>query len=139
MMLLPALSIEREETPLEKVVVPIVPLALLSLAKGVVVGFIGAGNFVFVPLLIYVLKVPTRIAIGSNLVIAVVSTLSGFLGKLLTGQIPFFMTLAVVVGAGLGALGGEWSHSRVSPRVLCYVYAGVIGVVAVGVWITLLS
>ena len=72
---------------------------------GIVVGFLGAGNFVFVPLLIYILRVPTRIAIGSNLVIAVLSTSSGFLGKLLTGQIPFLMTLAVVIGAGLGGPG----------------------------------
>jgi len=138
MMLLPGPSIDREMIPVERVVVPLIPLAVLSLAKGAVVGFIGAGNFVFVPLLIYVLKVPTRIAIGSNLVIAVFTTVSGFLGKLLTGQIPFLMTVAVVTGAGVGALGGEWSHGRVSPRVLRYVYAGVIGLVAVRIWITLL-
>src|SRR3989338_755825 len=54
------------------------------------------GLFLIFPLLIYVLKVPTRIAIGSNLVIAVLSTSSGFLGKLLTGQIHFLMAFAVV-------------------------------------------
>jgi hypothetical protein len=62
----------------------------------------------------------------------------GFLGKLLTGQIPFLMTLAVVTGASLGALGGEWSHGRVSIGVLHYVYAGVIGLVALRIWISLL-
>ncbi len=139
MMFLPEPSGDREETPVEKVIVPMVPLAVLSSAKGVVVGFLGAGNFLFVPLLIYVLKLPTRIAIGSNLVIAVFTTFSGFVGKLLTGQIPFLMALAVVIGAGLGALAGEWSHRRVSPPVLRYVYAGVIGLVAVRIWITILS
>ena len=139
MMFLPEPSGDREQIPVESVVVSLVPLALLSCATGVVVGFLGAGNFVFVPFLIYVLKVPTRIAIGSNLVIAVLSTFSGFLGKLLTGQIPLLMTLAVVIGAGVGALSGERSHGRVSPHVLRYVYAVVIGVVAVRIWITLLS
>jgi uncharacterized membrane protein YfcA len=139
MMFLPVPSLEREKTPVEQLVVPLLPLAVLSFVKGVVVGFLGAGNFIFVPLLIYVLKVPTRIAIGSNLVIAVLTTFLGFLGKLLTGQIPFLMTLAVVIGAGLGALGGERSHGRVSPRALRYAYAAVIGVVAVRIWITLLS
>jgi uncharacterized membrane protein YfcA len=56
--------------------------------KTAVVGFLGAGNFIFVPVQIYVLKVATRIAIGSNLVIAVLSTFSGFLGKLITGRFP---------------------------------------------------
>jgi len=138
MMLLPVSSREQEEIPLEKVVVPYVPLAFLSLAKGAVVGFIGAGNFVFVPLLIYVLKVPTRIAIGSNLVIAVFTTVSGFLGKLLTGQVPFFMAVAVISGAALGALIGERSHGQASPRVLRYVYAGVVGLVGIRIWLTLL-
>ena len=120
-------------------VVPPLPVALLSLVIGGVVGFIGAGNFIFVPLLIYLLNVPTRIAIGSNLVITVLSSLSrAFLGKILTGQIAFFMTLTVMIGAGLGALGGEWSHGRVSPRVLRYVYAAVVGVVTATVWISIL-
>lgn len=139
MMFLPGPSADQEELQSEKVVVAPTPLALLSGATGIIVGFLGAGNFLFVALLIYVLKVPTRIAIGSNLVIAALSTFSGFLGKLLIGQIPFLMALAVVIGAGLGALAGEWSHSRVSPRVLRYTYAAVIGVVAIRVWITLLS
>ena len=138
-MFLPGPSLEREQIPLSKLVVPLSPLAVLSSMTGVVVGFLGAGNFIFVPLLIYVLKVPTRIAIGSNLAIAVLSTFSGFLGKIITGQIPFLMALAVVMGAGVGALGGEWSHGRVSPLVLRYVFAGVIGLVAVRIWITLFN
>ena len=48
------------------------------------------------------------------------------------------MALAVVIGASVGALAGERSHGQVSPRVLRYVYAGVVGVVAVRIWITLL-
>ena len=139
MMFLQRLSEDRENVPIEKVIVPLGPVAALSVMTGVVVGFLGAGNFVFVPLMIYVLKVPTRIAIGSNLVIALFSTFSGFLGKLVTGQIPFLMALAVVIGAGLGALGGEWSHGRVSASVLRYIYVVVVGLVAIRTWITILS
>ncbi|MCZ6622985.1 MAG: sulfite exporter TauE/SafE family protein [Deltaproteobacteria bacterium] len=139
MMFFPRPSADQEDFPVERVVVPLIPLGILSGAKGIIVGLLGAGNFVFVPLMIYVLKVPTRIAIGSNLVIAVLTTFSGFLGKLITGQIPFLMALPVVLGACLGALGGEWSHGRVSPEGLRYIYAAVIGTVALRVWITLLS
>ncbi len=139
MMFLPRPSEDQEDFPVEKVVVPLIPLGILSGVKGVIVGFLGAGNFIFVPLMIYVLKVPTRIAIGSNRVIAVLTTVSGFLGKLVTGQIPFLMALPVVLGACLGALGGEWSHGRVSPEGLRYIYAAVIGTVALRVWITLLG
>ncbi len=138
MMFSPPLSLEQEQIPLEEVVVPIVPLALLSCVTGVAIGLQGSGNLVFVPLLIYVFKVPTRIAIGSSLFIAMLNTFSGFLGKLVTGQIPFSMALAVVIGASFGALAGEQAHRRVSPRVLRYVYAGVIGLVGMRVWLTLL-
>jgi len=139
MMFLPAPSIHREETPVEKVVVPLVPLSFFSCAIGIAVGFLGAANFVFIPLLIYILKVPTRIAIGSTLFIAMLNTASGFLGKLLTGQIPLLMALAVVIGACVGALGGERVHSRVSSRLLRGLFAGTVGVIALRIWITLLS
>lgn len=138
-MFLPGLPKDREELSVEKVVVSIIPLTCISSAVGLVVGLLGAGNFLFVPLLIYVLRIPTRITIGSSLAIHVFNTLAGFLGKLLTGQIPYLLTLAVIVGGSLGALAGERSHSRASPRVLRYVYATVVGVVAVRIWITLLS
>ena len=85
---------------------------MLAGLTGTVVGFLGAGNFLFVPLLIYVLKVPIRMAIGSNLIIAVLSTFSGFVGKLLTGQVPFLMALAVV----LGAVWGLWAVRGVTAR-----------------------
>ena len=139
MMFLPVPPVERELIPVGEVIVPLFPLASLSSATGIVVGLLGAGNFVFVPLLIYILKVPTRISIGSNLVIAVLSTFAGFMGKLITGQIPLLMALAVVIGASVGALGGARVHSRVSLRLLRYVYAGMVGVIALRIWLTLLS
>jgi uncharacterized protein len=137
-MFLPGPSAEREETASDKITIPSVSLGALSIAVGVVVGFLGAGNFLFVPLLIYVLKIPTRITIGSSLAIHVLNGLAGFLGKLVTGQVPILMTLAIVIGAGLGAVAGEKSHSRVSPKALRYAYAGVIAIVAARVWLTLL-
>ncbi|MBI2088176.1 MAG: sulfite exporter TauE/SafE family protein [Deltaproteobacteria bacterium] len=138
MMFLPAPSVERELLPPGKVNVPTLPLAAIACVTGVVVGLLGAGNFVFVPLLIYVFQVPTRIAIGSSLFIAMVNTLSGFLGKLLTGQISLLLSLIVISGAALGALAGERTHGFFSPRALRYLYAGMVGIIMVRVWISLL-
>jgi uncharacterized membrane protein YfcA len=92
-----------------------------------------------VPLLIYLLKMPTRISIGSSLVIFVINGFAGFLGKLVTGQIPWLLTLAIIAGASLGALAGEKCHSQVSPKVLRYAYAGIIAVVALRIWTTILG
>ena len=138
-MFLPAPSAKREEANIDSIAIPSAALGAIALAVGVVVGLLGAGNFMFVPLLIYVLKIPTRISIGSSLVIYVVNAFSGFLGKLVTGQIPFLMTIAIIAGASLGAFTGEKCHSQVSPKVLRYAYAGIIAIVAIRIWATILS
>lgn len=137
-MFLPGPSAEREEAPIDTVNVPAVSLGVIAASIGVVVGLLGAGNFLFVPLLIYVLRIPTRITIGSSLVIHVLNGFAGFTGKLITGQVPFLMTIAVIIGASLGAIAGEKMHSRASPKVLRYAYAGIIAVVALRIWSTLL-
>jgi uncharacterized membrane protein YfcA len=96
-MFLPGPSAETEQTPTQDLAVPILSLGAISLSVGLVVGLLGAGNFLFVPLLIYVLKIPTRITIGSALVIHVLNGFAGFIGKLITGQVPFAMTIAVLL------------------------------------------
>jgi uncharacterized protein len=137
MTFLPAPTDQQEVVSVETLVVPTVPLAVASFVVGVVVGFLGAGNFVFVPLLIYVLKMPTRIAIGSNLFIAVMSTATGFIGKLVTGQMPLLIAAVVVCGSGVGALIGEKVHRRLSTRVLRFIYAAIVTLIAIRVWMTI--
>jgi uncharacterized protein len=116
--------------------VPRLPLSCFSLVTGMVIGFLGAGNFVFVPLLIYVFKVPTRMAIGSTLFIALMNTASGFLGKLVTDQIPL-IAVAVIFGAAIGALGGEKAHRGVSTQTLRVVYAAMVLLITIRVWLTI--
>jgi uncharacterized membrane protein YfcA len=139
MMFFPAPGVEMEAVPLEKVTVKPLPLSLCSAITGVLVGFLGAGNFVFVPLLIYIFKVPTRIAIGSSLFIASINTCSGFLGKVVTGQIPWLMAFVVVAGAVIGALLGERIHGRLPAPILRYTYATMVGLIAVRVWLSILD
>lgn len=136
---LPAPTAEREETAVDSLAVGILPLGVISLGVGSVVGLLGAGNFLFVPLLIYVLKIPTRVTIGSSLAIYMMNSLFGFFGKLITGQIPFLMTLGIVIGASLSAWVGEKCHSSVSPQFLRHTYSVVIAVVALRIWLTLLA
>jgi hypothetical protein len=135
---LPGPDREQDERSKEKLAVPMFPLACCSLATGVVIGFLGAGNFVFVPLLIYVFKVPTRVAIGSTLFIALMNTTSGFFGKFLTGQISV-IAIFVVCGAAIGAWAGEIVHRRVSTRVLRLVYAAMVLLIAIRIWLTILG
>lgn len=139
MMFLPAPNKEAEKLPPEKVVVAPFLLSLCSLITGTLIGFLGAGNFVFVPLLIYLFKVPTRIAIGSSLFIAMINTCFGFLGKLASGQIPWLVAMSVVIGACIGALVGEKIHRRIPASILRYLYAAMVGVIAARIWLSILD
>jgi uncharacterized membrane protein YfcA len=136
MMFLPAPEHDDEAASMENLSLPQLPLACCSLATGIVIGFLGAGNFVFVPLLIYVFKVPTRLAIGSTLFIALMNSATGFIGKLVTEQIPL-MALAVIFGAAFGAVAGEKAHRHISTQALRIVYAAMVLLITVRIWLTI--
>ena len=136
-MLMPAPPGSQDEISADRITLPAIPLSFFSIITGMLAGLLGAGNFIFPPLLIYILKVPTRIAIGSSLIIALINTSAGFLGKLLTGQIPFLITLVVVLGAASGAIAGERAHRRISSRVLRKIYAVLVSFITLTVWITI--
>lgn len=110
--------------------------AAVGLAVGIMAGLVGAGGaFLLIPLLITALKVPTRIAIGSSLAITIWAAATGFLGKLVTAQIPFGPAVALVLGALPGAGLGEWASRRTRVRTLRGLLTTLIALVAVRVWI----
>jgi uncharacterized membrane protein YfcA len=90
--------------------------------------------------MLYVLKIPTRITIGSSLGIVFLSALSGSVGKLATGQIEFAMALYCVSGALVGAqLGGHLSE-KTKRRWLRRALAALIALTALRmVWDLLMS
>jgi uncharacterized membrane protein YfcA len=107
---------------------------------GVAAGLIGAGGaFLLVPLLLVVVKVPIRLAIGSSLGIIALGATAGFIGKLATGQVPLAAALAVAVGALPGAQVGATLSYRVAGHRLKWVLAAVILVTVARVWWDLLK
>jgi uncharacterized membrane protein YfcA len=113
--------------------------AVVAAAVGVIAGMVGAGGaFLLIPLLLVVVRVPMRVAIGSSLAIAAMGSVSGFVGKLVTGQIVFALALPVVAGALPGAPLGAWVNRRISVRALRAILFAVLGLTAVRVWYDLL-
>jgi uncharacterized membrane protein YfcA len=118
----------------------------LSLAVAIAssVGFFGGivgapGAFLLSPLMMVVLKIPTRVTIGTTLGIVVLSALAASAGKLFTGQVPPLET-AVAVAASLPGvlLGSRWSY-RCSPRLLRRALAVLILSVGAGMWYEILT
>jgi len=80
-----------------------------ALGVGLLGGMVGqGGSFILIPLMTAYVGIPTRIAIGSNLAIVLLSSLAAFIGKTLTSQINWLLTvpilLTVVPAARFGSL-----------------------------------
>ena len=106
---------------------------------GLAAGLVGAGGaFLLVPLLLVVVGIPIRVTIGSSLAITALAASAGFAGKIVTGQVPLALTLAVVLGAVPGAQLGAAVSRRVPPFWLKAALFVFIAVTATKVWTDLL-
>ncbi|MDU9048863.1 MAG: sulfite exporter TauE/SafE family protein [Candidatus Electrothrix sp. Rat3] len=85
---------------------------LIAGSVGLTGGLVGqGGSFLLIPMMTFFLQVPTRIAIGSNLAIVLLSSSAAFLGKALTGQIIWPLALPIILTVIPAAhLGGLVSH-----------------------------
>lgn len=102
---------------------------------GTLVGMVGAGGgFVLVPLMLYVLRIPLRAAVGASLAIVVLSGMAGSVGKAVTGQVEWLLALALVVGALPGARLGASVSRRVKTETLGYILGGLIALAALKMW-----
>ncbi|MDT8335563.1 MAG: sulfite exporter TauE/SafE family protein [Desulfurivibrionaceae bacterium] len=109
--------------------------AALSLAIGLFGGMVGApGAFVYIPAMIYILNIPTRIVIGSTLGIVLFGAVMGTVGKAMTGQIIWPYAIALVIGTIPGAqLGGRLSK-KTDTKHLRYAIAVIIAVTGLRMW-----
>lgn len=112
------------------------PLAVvLGTGVGVLVGMVGAGGgFLLMPLMIYALRVPVRVAVGTSLGIVALSGLAGTIGKAATGQVDWTMALALVAGALPGAQFGAFVSQRTRTDVLGLLLGAFIALVAARMW-----
>lgn len=114
--------------------------AALGAAVGLLVGMAGAGGgFLLVPIMIYVLKVPIRLAIGTSLAIVAMSGFAGSIGKIVTGQVDWYLALALVCGALPGAQLGSTVSTRIKASFLALVLGVVMALVAIYAWWKILT
>jgi uncharacterized membrane protein YfcA len=112
-----------------------VPAAVaIALAVGFLGGMVGqGGSFLLIPLMLHVQRLPTRVAIGSNVGIVLVASMAGFAGKLGTGQVPLLPAATLVIGAVAGAYLGSVLSLRTHPAWLRRGLAVVVALMAVGI------
>lgn len=113
--------------------------AALALIVGVGAGIVGAaGAFLLVPIMLVVLKIPTRMTIASSLAITFISSIGATVGKITTGQIDYFpafiMIIASLIASPLGAIAGK----KVNTKVLQVILAVLIFATAVKIWMDII-
>ncbi|MBN2781051.1 MAG: sulfite exporter TauE/SafE family protein [Candidatus Marinimicrobia bacterium] len=100
---------------------------ILGTATGLLSGIAGVGGaIILIPVMIRVLKIPTKITIGTSLAIVFFGAFFGSLGKILSFQVEFLLVLPVVLGSLIAAQFGAMLSKVTPPKVLKYLLIAVL-------------
>ena len=133
----------RKRTPPESQAQPMFSRRIafaLGAVVGLLAGMVGAGGaFILIPGLLYIVRIPLRLTIGTSLWIVVASSIAGLVGKAITGQVDWPLALALLAGAlPAGWLGATISR-RTHPVRLATVLGVMIALVALRMWVDVLG
>ena len=77
---------------------------IVAMVGGLFAGFLGGGaGYVRMPLLVYVLGVPTKVAVGTDLFEVVISSSYGTMSHAIKGNVDIMIALVMHTGAAVGA------------------------------------
>jgi len=109
------------------------PLAvMLAVIIGAFGGMVGIGAIAFiVAALVYFLRVPPRVAIGSSLGIGLFGAVAAFIGKAATAQVDPKLAAIVVAAAVVGSPVGAWVSVRTRTGLLMRSLAVLVALAAV--------
>ncbi|MEC2074972.1 sulfite exporter TauE/SafE family protein [Metabacillus fastidiosus] len=113
--------------------------ASFAFIVGIGSGIVGAaGAFLLVPIMLVILKIPTRMTIASSLAITFISSIGATIGKITTGQVDYIpaliMIAASLIASPLGAIAGK----KINTKFLQIILALLIAATAVKIWIDIL-
>jgi uncharacterized membrane protein YfcA len=109
----------------------------IALVLGFFGGMVGIGGIAFIiAALVYILRVPPRIAIGSSLGIGLFAAVAALIGKAATAQIDPPLAAIVFVSALVASPVGAAVSVRTQPRALLAILSGIVILAAIRIAIT---
>jgi hypothetical protein len=101
-------------------------LMLVGLATGYLAGTIGVGGFIGVPAMIYVFGIPTAVAAGTELYLAMYMGAFGALNYAYQGMVDIRMTMLLYLGSLVGVYVGAYGTKVVKEVVIRLVTGTII-------------
>ncbi len=137
MMLIPR-SYRHDDLTEEQVTFHRTTAIVVGIVLGFTIGLVGQGGaFILIPTMLYVLRVPLRVALGSTLGIGLFSSSAGMIGKAATGQVPYLLAVPLILSAIPAARYGSIVGKRTDTRYLKWLLAAIIIATAVKVWMAI--
>jgi uncharacterized protein len=108
---------------------------LLSTTIGFFGGIVGqGGSFMLVPAMISILKIPTRVAFGTNLAIVLLASLAGIIGKFSTGIVDIQSAFPLICGVIIGSQLGSYLSYRFKTITLKKILAFILFIVSLQIY-----
>lgn len=108
---------------------------LFGILVGLSLGLTGGGGAIFaVPLLVYGLGTPTKVAVGISLAAVGATSCVGFLHRWQLGEVEIRTGLLFAIAGMLGAPIGTWLADFFPDPVLLLAFAGLMVIVALRLW-----
>ncbi len=113
--------------------------ASLSFIVGLGAGIVGAaGAFLLVPIMITVLKIPTRVTIASSLAITFISSIGSTIGKITTGQVLLIPALIMIVASLIASPLGAKFGQKMPTKILQWILALLILGTSIKIWLDII-
>ncbi|UFJ60973.1 sulfite exporter TauE/SafE family protein [Brevibacillus sedimenti] len=106
---------------------------------GLLSGIVGAaGAFITVPIMLVVLKIPTRMAIASSLAITFISSIGTTVGKVMGGHMLLIPSLVMVAASIVASPMGAHLGQKMNVKVLQWILAALITATVIKIWLDIL-
>jgi uncharacterized membrane protein YfcA len=107
---------------------------IMGLGVGSLAGLLGiGGGFIIIPLMTHLLKIPLRVAIGTSLLIIMISSMGTLAAKFGVGHVNLFITLLVISGSVVGALVGAYVSRKTRVKSLHLILLSLLSLIFVTV------
>lgn len=137
MMFVPKKKID--DIPMEDVTFSKPLAAGLAFIVGIGSGIVGAaGGFLLVPIMLVVLRIPTRMTIATSLAITFISSIGATIGKVSTGQVDYYPAVIMIIASLIAAPLGAKLSGKVNTKILQGILAVLIGATAIKIWMDIL-